>query len=160
MLVPDYDAFVDTFIVPEEMPASPQAPDGPSPEELAQQDAEHRAFQEMLREQDEFIRRLSEYESFRVEYFEDVQTFINWAESTLNDTPTDTNDFLEKEMKRHLLGQKTTFDPDRIKRGFDMIQKYGREDGIKRLQRLDPDLAKQVTRMINENRMPPPKGTR
>ena len=51
-------------------------------------------------------------------------------------------------MKRHLLGKETTFDPDRIKRGFDMIQKYGREEGPKRLHSLDPDLAKRVTQNL------------
>ncbi len=149
------DAFVDSFVVPEEVPASPQSPEGLSPEELARQDAEHQAFLEMLREQEDFTRRLAEEEQFREDYFREVEAFIEWAESIMNDAPIDTNNFLAKEMERHLRGKQTTFDPDRLKRGFDVIDKYGRDAGIKRLQQLDPDLAEQVTQQLNEKRVPP-----
>ena len=69
---------------------------------------------------------------------------MQWAESIMKDSPINTNNFLAKELERHLLGKETSFDPDRITRGFDMIQKYGQNDGIKRLEKIDPDLAKQV----------------
>jgi len=153
--VPNSDVFVDGFVIPEDIPASPQVPDSLSPEELARQDAEHEAFLEMLREQEEFARRLAEEEQFRADYFREVEDFINWAESIMNDAPIDTNNFLAKEMERHLLGEKTKFAPDRLKRGFEFINKYGRDEGIKRLQQLDPSLAKEVTQQLNERRVPP-----
>lgn len=150
--IPLPEVFVDGLVIPAEVPASVQVPERPSPEELARQDAEQQAFLEMLREQDEFTRRLVEDEQFRLDYFREVDAFIEWAESIENDAPIETNNFLAKEMERHLLGKKTTFEPDRIKRGFDFIQKYGQEDGIKRLQQLDPDLAKEMTHLLNEKR--------
>ena len=153
---PPSEVFVDAFVVPEDVPAVPQASESASPEELARQEAEHQAFLKMLREQEEFTRRLAEDEQFKAEYFQEVENFINWAESIMNDTPIDTNNFLAKEMERHLLGKQTTFDPDRIKRGFEFINKYGQAEGIKRLQKNDPDLAKQVTQLFNQKRVPPP----
>ncbi len=154
--VPPSEAFVDTFVVPEDVSAvPPEAPAGLSPETLARQEAEHQAFLEMLREQEEFARRLAADEQFKAEYFQEVENFIRWAESIENDTPIETNNFLAKEMERHLLGKQTTFDPDRIKRGFEFINKYGQADGIKRLRQKDPDLAKQVTQLLNQKRVPP-----
>lgn len=148
------EVFVDAFVVPSDIPASPQSLGGPSPEEFARQDAEHQAFLELLREQEAFARRLAAEEQFKSEYFKEVEAFIQWAESIENDAPIDTNNFLAKEMERHLLGKQTTFAPDRIKRGFNFIQKYGQEDGIKRLQQLDPDLAKEVTQRLDPKRVP------
>ena len=148
---PPPEVFVDAFVVP----ASPQVPERPSPEDIARQDAEHQAFLEMLREQEEFTRRLVEDDMFRDAYFEEVKKFITWAESIMNDTPIDTNNFLAKEMERHLLGKQTTFNPDRLKRGFEFINKYGQAEGLKRLQQKDPDLAKEVTQLLNEKRVPP-----
>lgn len=154
------EVFLDAFVVPEEVPASPQSVAGLSPEELARQDAKHQAFIEMLREREEFARRLAEEEQFKADYFREVEAFIRWAESIENDAPIDTNNFLAKEMERHLLGKQTTFDPDRLKRGFEFLNKYGRDEGIKRLQQLDPDLAKQVTQQRNEKRVPPRRNPR
>ena len=152
---PNSDMFVDGFVMPADMPAPPQVPDSSSPEDIARQDAEQEAFLEMLREQEAFARRLAEDAEFKSEYFKDVSDFINWAESIENDAPIDTNNFLAKEMERHLLGKKTRFAPDRLKRGFEFINKYGQDEGIKRLHQLDPDLAKQVKQQLNERRVSP-----
>lgn len=152
----DFDVFVDAFVVPEDVPASVQVPERLSPEELARQDAKHQAFLEMLREQEEFTRRLAEEEQFKADYFREVQAFIQWVESIEHDSSIDTNNFMAKEMQRHLLGEKTRFAPDRLKRGFDFINKYGKTEGINRLQQLDPDLAKQ----LHERRVPPRRNPR
>ena len=153
--VPSPEVFVDAFVVPEDVPLSPQVPEGLSPDEIERQDVEHQAFLELLRKQEEFARRLAEEEQFKTDYFREVQAFIQWAESIENDAPIDTNDFLAKEMERHLLGEKTRFAPDRIKRGFDFIQKYGQTEGIQRLQQLDPSLANRMTQLLHEKQVPP-----
>ena len=157
---PPLDVFVDGFVMPPDVPSSPHAADSPSAEDIARQDAAHEAYLEMLREQEEFARRLAEDAAFKAAYFRDVSDFINWAESIENDAPIDTNNFLAKEMERHLLGKNTTIAPDRIKRGFEFIKKYGQDEGIKRLQQLDPDLANQVTQQLNERGVPPRRNPR
>ena len=159
-LIPNSDVFVDAFVMPEDVPVSPQDPDIPSPEALSRQGAEHQAFLEMLQEQDEFTRRLVEDEAFREEYFKELDEFINWSESIMNDAPIDTNNFLSKEMERHLSGKKTTYAPDRLKRGFEFLKIYGEDEGIKRLQKLDPSLAKEVTQQFKQKRVPRPRNPR
>ncbi len=157
---PNFDVFVDDFVMPEEVPASMPPPERLSAEELARQESEHQAYLDMLDEQEAFSKRLETDAMFREAYFEEVEKFITWAESIMNDVPVETNNFLSKEMERHLLGKQTTFDPDRIKRGFEFINKYGQDEGLKRLHQKDPDLAKQVTQLLNEKRVPPrhPRG--
>ena len=145
------EVFVDAFVVPADVPP-PQPPESASPEALARQDAEHQAFLEMLREREEFAKRLADDEQFKLDYFQEVEDFIRWAESIENDTLIETNNFLAKEMERHLLGKQTTFDPDRIKRGFEFINKYGQAEGLKHLQQKDPQLAKKIEAMRNQNR--------
>ena len=79
----------------------------------------------------------------------------------MNDAPIDTNNFLAKELERHLSGKEATFAPDRVTRGFELIQRYGQDEGIKRLEKADPKLAKQVKQMLNEknNRAKRPRPT-
>ncbi len=153
--VPMSELFVDDFAMPEDVPASVPPPESLSPEELARQESEHQAYLDMLDEQEAFSQRLETDDMFREAYFEEVEKFITWAESIMNDVPVETNNFLSKEMERHLLGKQTTFDPDRIKRGFEFINKYGQDEGLKRLHQKDPDLAKQVTQLLNEKDVPP-----
>ncbi len=158
---PPPDVFVDGFVMPADVPSSAHAPERLSPEDIARQDAAHEAYLEMLREQEEFARRLAADAEFKAEYFREVAAFINWAESIENgDVPIDTNNFLAKEMERHLLGKKTTIEPDRIKRGFEFLKKYGRDEGLHRLRQLDPDLANQVSPQLNERGVPPRRSPR
>lgn len=100
-------------------------------------DAKHKAFLEFLREQER---------EAQAAYFKRVNDFIEMAESLEKNAPVATNDFLEKELEHHLLGKQTSVDPDRLIRGFEMMNKYGREEGLKRLERNDPKLAEQVKR--------------
>ena len=146
----------DTFIdLPKDDadPVPPSVPDSPTPEDIARQEAERqkserRALLDRMREQQEMEQEV---------YFKELEEFITWAESIMNDAPIDTNNFLAKELERHLLEQKTTFAPSRVTRGFELIQRYGQAEGMKRLERADPKLAKQVKQMLNEkNNRPKP----
>ncbi len=75
----------------------------------------------------------------------ELDDFLQWAETIMNaDSPMDTNNFLMKEMEAHLKGGQTQFDPDRIVRAFETMERYGPAEGIKHLQKADPDVAKQV----------------
>ncbi len=83
----------------------------------------------------------------------ELDDFLQWAETIMNaDSPMDTNNFLMKEMEAHLKGGQAQFDPDRIVRAFETMERYGAAEGIKRLQKADPDLAKQVQRLLSEKR--------
>ena len=46
--------------------------------------------------------------------YEELKGFLAWAGAIMRDTPITTNNFLAKELESHLLGQKTTFHPERI----------------------------------------------
>ena len=138
---PPPEVFVDAFVVPEDVPAAPQDLESASPEAFARQEAEHQAFLEMLREREEFARRLAEDEDFKAEYFKEVEDFINWAETIKKDAPIDTNNFLEKEMAAHLTGKPAQFSPDRLVRANELIKRYGPEEGLERLQIIDPEIA-------------------
>ena len=83
----------------------------------------------------------------------ELNDFLQWAETIMNaDSPMDTNDFLMQEMEAHLKGGQAQFDPDRIVRAFETMERYGPAEGIKRLQKADPDLAKQVQRLGTHNK--------
>ena len=55
-----------------------------------------------------------------------------------------------QEMEAHLKGGQAQFEPERIIRAFETMERYGSAEGIKRLQKADPDLEKQVQRLLAE----------
>ncbi len=141
------DSYIDLFPfreVDEDVSAS--SSEVPSPPDPSVMDAEHAAFLEFLREQER---------EAQAAYFKRVNDFIEMAESLEENSPVATHDFLEKELERHLLGKQTSVAPDRLIRGFEMMDKYGREEGLKRLEKHDPKLAEQVKRLLNTKQMPP-----
>lgn len=84
-----------------------------------------------------------------------LNDFLQWAETIINaDSPMDTNNFLMKEMEAHLKGGQPQFEPERIVRAFEIMERYGPAEGIKRLQKADAELAKQVQRLLAEKRTP------
>ena len=147
---------VDTFVhLPEDDDDlfPPAVPETPTPEDMARQEAERQASERRA-----LLDRMREQQQMEQEaYFKELEEFINWAESIMHDAPIDTNNFLAKELERHLLEQKTTFDADRITRGFEMIQRYGQDEGINRLEKIDLQLAKEVKRMLNRKQPTPKK---
>ena len=81
--------------------------------------------------------------------------FLQWMESIENAaSPIDTNNFLIKEMEAHLKGGTATFDTERIIRAFETMERYGAAEGIKQLQKNDPEVAKQIQRLLDEKRPP------
>lgn len=144
------DSYIDIFPFREvDEEVSPSSPEVPSPPDPSVMDSEHAAFLEFLREQERAAQEA------QAAYFKRVNDFIEMAESLEKNAPVTTNDFLEKELERHLLGKQTSVAPDRLIRGFEMMNKYGREEGLKRLEKHDPKLAEQVKRLLNTKQMPP-----
>ena len=78
--------------------------------------------------------------------------FLQWTETIMNaDAPMDTNNFLMREMEAHLKGNRQAhFLPHRIIRAFEMIEHYGPKDGIKQLQKKDPEVAAEIQRHLDE----------
>ncbi len=68
------------------------------------------------------------------------------------ESPIDTNNFLTKQLEAHLKGGKTTVEPERIVRAFEMIERYGGTKGLQRLKEKDPELAAEVERLMKEKR--------
>ncbi|MDE0482750.1 MAG: hypothetical protein OXI67_09250 [Candidatus Poribacteria bacterium] len=160
---PPPQGFVDTpaaDALPTSPIPSPPEPEGIPPVDGDREAAESQAFLDMFREDEAFNRRLAEDELFREAYFKEVDAFIKWAEALMNEKPKNANDFLQQELKRHLSGKKTNFDPDRITRGYEMMNKYGREDGLKHLHKRDPHLAKEIEAMQKQDRNAPQTPTR
>ena len=123
--------------------------------DFLKEQARRRAFSELLREKEQDAQKA---EAAKKAYFKDLEDFLNWAMSIESDAPIETDNFLVKELERHLFGEKTVFEPERIIRGFEMIEKYGQAEGLKKLQQLDPPLAKQVAETLNKMQEPPQKG--
>ena len=73
----------------------------------------------------------------------ELDDFLQWAETIMNaDSPMDTNNFLMKEMEAHLKGgADPMFTPERIVRAFEIMERYGAKEGIKHLQKNDPEVA-------------------
>ena len=84
--------------------------------------------------------------------FAELDAFLEWAGAIMRDTPITTNNFLAKELESHLLGQKTTFHPERITRAFELMEQHKQSKGMRLLQQSDPPLAREVLRMFNKKR--------
>lgn len=143
--------FVEALPMEEEDGTDASVPENVSSDFLKEQ-ARRRAFSELLREKEQEAEKA---EAAKKAYFKDLEDFLNWAMSIESDAPIDTNNFLVKELERHLFGEKTVFEPERIIRGFEIIEKYGEAEGLKKLQQLDPPLAKQVAEKLNKMQEPP-----
>ena len=74
----------------------------------------------------------------------ELMAFVNWEKSLSTDTPIDINPFLAQEIRVHIRGEVSPFEPTRLVRAFEQIHRHGKEEGIKRIEQSDPELAKKV----------------
>ncbi len=94
-----------------------------------------------------------DYLKYKERAQKEFNDFMQWAETIMNaDAPMNTNNFLMKEMEAFLKGGKPQFEPERIIRAFEIIERYGPKEGIKRLHKNDPKVAAQVQRLLAEKR--------
>ena len=102
----------------------------------------------------EFQRQQTEFQQHAAAQRE-LEEFLKWAESIMTaDESIDFDDFLSKEFAAHLKGGDALFEPERTVRAFEMIERYGPKKGLQKLKEKDPELAKQMERLIEERRPP------
>ena len=107
---------------------------------------------------DKELRKAARTEALRAEFLrhqeqahQEFKVFIEWVESVANENaPIDTNDFLAKELAAHLKGGKTEVAPERLVRAFEFINRYGKEEGHKRLKERDRELATEIESYKNK----------
>lgn len=78
----------------------------------------------------------------------ELMAFVNWEKSLSTDTPIDINPFLAQEIRAHIRGEVSPFEPTRLVRAFEHIHRHGKEEGIKRIEQSDPELAKKVKQSV------------
>lgn len=74
--------------------------------------------------------------------------FVNWEKSLSTKTPIDINPYLAQEIQAHIRGEVSPFEPTRLVRAFEHIHRHGKEEGIKRIEQSDPELAKKVKQSV------------
>jgi len=85
-----------------------------------------------------------EYQRLQEQSLREFQEFVNWLEATKDD-PAATQDFLSQQMRGHLQGSdRPEFAPDRLIRAQEALDRYGHEEGMRRLERTDPKIAERV----------------
>ncbi len=90
-------------------------------------------------------------ERTKKELQKELNDFLQWTATIINaESPMDTNNFLMKEMEAHLKGGQAQFEPERIIRAFETMECYGAADGIKHIQKANPELARQIQRLLSE----------
>ena len=62
------------------------------------------------------------------------------------------NDFLVREVEKHLEGGKPMFDPERIVRTYEITTQYPGNEGIQRLKKTDPEVALEIERLLQEQK--------
>ena len=137
-----------TEVFPDDHPRT--EPESASPQDIRTDNDERRraAVEAAQKTHDDFL----QYQELLQKELDD---FLQWAEIIMNaDSPMNTDDFLMKEMEAHLKGGQAQFEPERIIRAFETMERYGQNEGMKRLQKNDPELAKQVRSLLSEKRSP------
>ena len=90
-----------------------------------------------------------EFQKLQNQSQKEFAEFIEWLEHGINDAP-DAQDFLSQQMKAFLRQEKgakaTPFAPERIIRAQEMLERYGPEEGLKRLEQDDPEIAEHTRR--------------
>lgn len=90
-----------------------------------------------------------EFQKLQSQSQKEFEEFIDWLEHGINDAP-DAQDFLSQQIKAFLRPEKGTnaahFAPERIIRAQETLERYGPEEGLKRLKKDDPEIAEHIRR--------------
>ena len=85
---------------------------------------------------------------------QEFDAFLRWVEAIESaKSPSDLEDFLMHEMAKHLQGEATRFESERVLRAHEVLDRFGEKEGLKRLEQVDPELAREIRRQ----RLPIPK---
>ena len=86
---------------------------------------------------------------------QEIDDFIQWAKALMRaETATNPNDFLMREMSAHLTGGQAQFDPQRIVRAVEIMDRYGPTAGLERLKKSDPEVVIQIQFLLNQEPIP------
>lgn len=90
-----------------------------------------------------------EFQKLQHQSQQEFEEFLDWLEHGINDAP-DAQDFLSQQMKAFLRPEKGTnaahFTPERIIRAQETLERYGTGEGLKRLEKDDPEIAEHIRR--------------
>ena len=93
-----------------------------------------------------------EFQKLQSQSQKEFEEFIDWLEHGINDAP-DAQDFLSQQMKAFLTSKEppnstnaARFAPERIIRAQETLERYGPEEGLKRLEQDDPEIAEHIRR--------------
>ncbi len=78
---------------------------------------------------------------------QDFEEFLRWMETIEGaKSPADLEDFLMHEMAKYLQGESTHFESERVLRAHEVLDRFGEKEGLKRLEQVDPELARAIRR--------------
>ncbi len=90
-----------------------------------------------------------EFQKLQHQSQQEFEEFLDWLEHDINDAPN-AQDFLSQQMKAFLRPERGTnaahFAPERIIRAQETLERYGPEEGLKRLEQDDPEIAEHIRR--------------
>ncbi len=139
-----------TETLPDDRPLS--EPDSINPSNIRAENNEKRRAAAKAAQQD-YDDLQKHQERTQQELQKELSDFRQWTATIMNaDFPMNTNNFLMKEMEAHLKGGQAQFEPERIIRAFETMERYGPADGIKHIQKVDPELARQIQGLLSEKR--------
>ena len=97
-------------------------------------------------------RAAEEFQKLQSQSKKEFEEFIDWLEHGINDAP-DAQDFLSQRMKAFLTTKEppnstnaARFAPERIIRAQETLNRYGPEEGLRRLEKDDPEIAEHIRR--------------
>lgn len=94
--------------------------------------------------------------SVREQQRKEFESFLRWMDTIEQaKSPADLEDFLMREMATHLRGGSSEFTPDRLIRAFETMDRHGETAGLRALEKLDAELARELLRERPKKRMPP-----
>lgn len=100
------------------------------------------------------IRKVLTFQSVNAQQEREIREFYqfrDWVENILSKKLVNRrNDFLIKEVEKHLEGGKPMFDPERIVRAYEITTRYPGKDGIQRLKKTDFEFALEIERLLQE----------
>ena len=89
----------------------------------------------------------------------EFKSFLRWMEAIERaKSPADLEDFLMREMAKTLQGEEIQFEPDRLIRAYETMERYGETEGLTQLRALDREVADAMLRARPMRRVPPQRG--
>ena len=116
--------------------------------------SEASAYRERMREAAEAAR--AAFVSRQEQKQREFESFLRWMEAIERaESPADLEDFLMREMARTLQSEDGQFQPDRLIRAYETMERYGETEGMTKLRALDREVAEAMLRARPVRRVSP-----